>query len=210
MRMRFLGHAAFDLQIEGQRLCLDPHRPGALGGRFGLPEIIGPFDALVVSHSHEDHAAWTPALGTTRWIDADTDIGALQMRFRAVPHDGQQGLRMGMSRMMSMQGEGLRVVHCGDVGCWNDQDVRWLRGCDLLLVPVGGTFTIDGSRAAELVDAVEPSWVVPMHAADPRVDLELEGIGPFVEALGWPCVDLQHFDSAAPPGERTVLRMPSP
>lgn len=190
MRLRFLGHAAFDLQLAGLRLCLDPHRPGALGGRFQLPAIAGPFDAVVCSHGHEDHAAWTPELGTDRVIDSDERIGEVEIRCRWVPHDDVGGLRMGLTRMVSLQGEGLRIVHCGDIGAWDASDVDWLRGATGLLVPVGGTFTLDGRLAAKLVAEVAPRWVVPIHAADPRVDLPLAPIGPFVDALGWPTVEL--------------------
>jgi L-ascorbate metabolism protein UlaG (beta-lactamase superfamily) len=208
VRLRFLGHAAFDLRLADLRLCLDPHRPGALGGRFRLPAIVGPFDAMVLSHRHEDHAGWTPELGCERAIDRDTDLPGVAVRCRWVSHDDVGGLRMGLTRMVSLQGEGLRIVHCGDIGAWDASDIQWLRGCDGLLVPVGGTFTLDGPAAAALVKQVAPRWVVPMHAADERVDLPLAPIAPFIHALGWPVLNLSVIEEAPPAG--SVVRLPAP
>ena len=210
MRLRFLGHAAFDLHLGGHRFCLDPHEPGALDGRFALPAIRGPFDALVVSHRHADHAGWTPALGCDRIIDDDTDLDGVQLRFRWVPHDAVGGLAMGLTRMIDIRGEGQRLVHCGDIGSWDRDDIQWLRGCDGLLVPVGGTFTLDGARAAALVAEVAPRWVVPMHAADRRIDLPLAPIEPFISALGWPVSEVAALGPERPPAAGHVIRMASP
>ncbi len=209
MRLRFLGHAAFDLHLAALRLCLDPHRPGALGGRFRLPVIHGPFDALVLSHRHEDHSGWTPELGCDRTIDRDADLPGVKVRCRWVSHDDVGGLRMGLTRMVSLEGEGQRIVHCGDIGAWDASDSQWLRGCDGLLIPVGGTFTLDGQKAAALVKEVSPRWVVPMHAADERVDLPLAPIAPFLKALGWPVVDLPSIEGQPPP-QGSVVRLPAP
>ena len=190
MQIRFLGHAAFSIEVNGLRLCVDPHRPGALGGRFHLPAIVGPFDAVLTSHRHEDHAGWTPALGTNRWIDRATDLrgpgGQVVVRTRPAFHDSVGGTRMGLVRMLSIAAAGRRVVHCGDIGAFDDDDVAWLAGADALLVPVGGTFTLDGAGAADLVRRVAPRCVVPMHARDPDVDLALDSIEPFVQALAAP------------------------
>ncbi|MBM4343769.1 MAG: MBL fold metallo-hydrolase [Deltaproteobacteria bacterium] len=182
MRLRFLGHAAFDLELGGVRLCLDPHKPGALGGRFRLPAIAGPFDALVHTHSHEDHCAWAPAFGTTTVLDRPQVFRGLAVDTRAAFHDAEGGARMGLVRMVSLVGEGLRVVHCGDLGAWDEDDVAWLRGTDVFLVPAGGTYTLDGAQAAQLAEVVGARLTVPMHCADARVDLRLDALDGFTRA----------------------------
>ena len=119
MKLQFLGHAAFALELGGLRLCLDPHKPGVVGGRFQLPAIVGPFDAIATTHAHEDHSAWTPELGTTRRIEGDLVWGALTVRGRAVFHDAESGLKSGLSTMLSFEADGVRVVHCGDIGSFD-------------------------------------------------------------------------------------------
>lgn len=210
MKIHFLGHAAFSLDDGLGRLCLDPHRPGAVGGRFDLPPISGPFDAVAISHAHEDHAGWTPALGTKRIVDRDAQVAGFKLTFRAVPHDQCGGTAMGFSRMIKVQSAALTVVHCGDIGAWDEDDLAWLRGVDLLLVPVGGTFTIDGRTAAALVELVQPRWVMPMHAADPRVDLALQPVQRFVDACPRPVQHLAFFDGEAPPPDNTTLLLRGP
>jgi len=197
LSLRFLGHAAFDLRLGGVRLCLDPHRPGAVGGRFHLPEIKGPFDAFACTHQHEDHAGWTAALGTMRQVQGGDQIGRVAVTSRAAFHDREGGTRMGLVRMLSFEAEGLRVVHCGDLGEFGEADVAWLRGADVLLVPVGGVFTLGAQEAARLVHAVQPRVAVPMHAADPRVDLQLEPVQDFLRAVALPFARLEELTLAA-------------
>lgn len=209
MRLRFLGHAAFSLELGGVRLCLDPHRPGALGGRMQLPAIQGPFDAIACSHGHEDHAAWTEALGTLRWIDGADRVGEVEVTVRAAFHDAVLGTRMGMVRMLSFRAEGLRVVHCGDIGAFDADDVAWLAGTDVLLVPVGGTYTLDGPAAADFARQVQARWTVPMHAADPRIDLPLAPVDAFLAAWSGAVRHADTIDTAAaPPPGVVVLAAP--
>ena len=184
MRLQFLGHAAFDLTLLGVRLCLDPHKPGALGGRFQLPAIVGPFDALVHTHWHEDHAAWTPELGTTLVLDSPQEFRDIEVQIRPVFHDAVGGTHMGMVRMVSLTANGLRIVHCGDIGAFDDHDVAWLANTDVLLIPAGGTYTLDGRGAAALAVKTGARCVIPMHCADPRVAIALANVQEFGAA--WP------------------------
>jgi len=214
MIIQWLGHAAFSIShptAPRSRLCIDPHAPGVLGGRFTLPEIVGPFDAVVVTHSHEDHNAWRPALGTETVIDRDTRYGPYELRFRGIAHDAAGGRDMGWVRMVSLTTAAARVVHAGDLGTFGPDDVAWLRGVDVLLVPVGGTYTLDGAAAAALTRAVAPKWVVPMHGADPHIDLPLAPVGEFLTALGWPTVHAAalRLDAPPPPGHVVILRHPA-
>lgn len=197
MQLRFLGHAAFALQLAGLRLCLDPHKPGALGGRFQLPAIEGPFDALLRSHGHEDHAAWTAALGTDRWLDAPLQLPGLEVTARAAFHDQRLGLQQGLTRMLSLRGEGLRLVHSGDLGAADAADLDWLRGCDVLMIAAGGTWTLDGAAAAALAWRSGARAVVPMHCADPRVALALRPVEEFLAAWPGPVLRRALLDDAA-------------
>ncbi len=185
LRVEWLGHAAFAIAGPGARVVLDPHRPGALGGRFRLPAIAGPFDAIACSHGHEDHAAWTPALGTTRWIERDDAVGALQLRFLAAAHDDCGGRRMGLSRLIEIRCGSLRVVHSGDLGSFGRREIDFAAGCDALLLACGGHYTLGADAAAAFARAVQPRRVVPMHCADPLIDLALEPAEAFCAALGW-------------------------
>jgi L-ascorbate metabolism protein UlaG (beta-lactamase superfamily) len=180
--LRFLGHAAFALRTPWAHLVLDPHRPGAVGGRFVLPPIEGPFDAIVSTHPHEDHAGWTPALGTTRWVERDEAFGPLRLRFCAAPHDADGGRRMGLTRLLRVDAPDFSLAHSGDIGCLDAGAVAFCRGVDVLLVAAGGTYTLGAADAAEFARRVGARVVVPMHCADPAVDLALEPAEAFFAA----------------------------
>jgi L-ascorbate metabolism protein UlaG (beta-lactamase superfamily) len=208
--VRFLGHAALDVRMGGVRVCIDPHRPGALGGRFQLPEITGAFDAVFSTHRHEDHAGWTPAMGTTLRLDPPATIGALRLSARPAFHDRDGGVRMGLVRMVALHDGAVRLVHLGDLSAWSDADVAWLRGADVVAVPVGGTYTLDGAEAAELCRRIGPRVAIPVHACDARIDLPLQPVAPFLEALGWPVVRLPVLDLAALPSAGTIVILAAP
>lgn len=192
------------------RLCIDPHAPGVLGGRFQLPPIDGPFDAVLTTHRHEDHAAWRPALGTTQMVDTNQQLGSLTIAFRGVPHDTDQGVQMGWVRMASISDGHHRIVHAGDIGSYTDADLAWLSGVDVLLVPVGGTYTLDGAGAAELTRLIRPRWVVPMHGADPAIDLPLAPVQDFLNALAWPVHTASHLDLRSPPAPGSAVLLTRP
>lgn len=203
LHLRFLGHAAFDLRLGATRLLLDPHRPGAVGGRLQLPPIVGPFDAIASTHNHEDHNAWDPAFGTAHWLQDGEVFADIEVCTRPVFHDAHGGVQMGLSRMVSLRWQGLRIVHSGDIGAFDEADVAWLRGTDVLLLAAGGTYTLGPAAAAELARRAAPRVVVPMHCADPRVALPLASVDDFVTAYGEAVVHAPALTQpwpVAPPG----------
>jgi L-ascorbate metabolism protein UlaG (beta-lactamase superfamily) len=123
-------------------------------------------------------------------------------------HDRSGGTRMGLARMLSLTDGVTRVVHCGDLGTFGPEDVAWLRGCDVLLVPAGGTYTLDGAQAADLARQVQARWTVPMHAADPRVDLPLRPLLDFLQAWTGPVLERAVLSLADPPPPGVVLLAP--
>ena len=57
-----------------------------------------------------------------------------------------------------------KVAHMGDLGCRPEEDqMQQLKGMDVILIPVGGFYTIDGEQAASLILQLMPRIVVPMH-----------------------------------------------
>lgn len=210
LQLRFLGHAAFDLRLGPTRLLLDPHKPGAVGGRLQLPPIVGPFDAIASTHNHEDHNAWDPAFGTDRWLQDGDALQGIQIETRPVFHDAHGGVQMGLSRMVSLTWRGLRVVHSGDVGAFAADDVAWLQDTDVLLLAAGGTYTLGPETAAALARAVAPRVVVPMHCADPRVNLPLAAVDAFVAAYGGPVVQVEALTLPWPVAAAGVALLQAP
>lgn len=90
--------------------------------------------------------------------------------------------------MYRLEMEGIRIAHLGDIGQdkLTDKQLEVLNSVDVLLIPVGGKYTVNGSQAAELVEQLEPRIVVPMHYQTPALKMRetLDGVEPFIKATG--------------------------
>jgi L-ascorbate metabolism protein UlaG (beta-lactamase superfamily) len=193
MRMTFIGHACVLVEgTAGTRVLLDPYQPGAFGGRFGLPGFQGEVDIVASTHEHLDHFHLDPAFGDPVVVRGDQVARGVAFTGVRLPHDGEEGARRGFVTALRFAIDGVTLVHLGDAGRPpSPAETRALRPLDLLMVPVGGTFTVGPREALEAVRRLRPRVVVPMHYRLPEVDLPLLPLGDFlreVEAEGWTVV----------------------
>ncbi len=169
--LRWLGHAAFYIESpRGVRIVTDP-----FGVSVPYPKVGLECDVVTVSHEHHDHNDLTGLGGKPkvfRGLDLITkkvqrleetveDVG-----FRTVPsfHDDAKGTKRGENAIFVIDVAGTKLVHLGDLGHGlDDQAVSEIGKCDILLVPVGGFYTIDGVTAIEVTSRLKPRIVVPMH-----------------------------------------------
>lgn len=173
--LRFHGHACFSLTLpDGRRLLLDPFEPGGLGGAVRLPALPDAFDLVACTHHHADHDAVHAVPSATPiaapWHDGDVTIERV-----AASHDEFGGrLRGGSSDILVVATPDGVIAHCGDLG--ERPEGHLLNALvqariDVLIVPVGGYFTLGADGAAELVARLQPPVVVPCHSADDGVAL---------------------------------------
>lgn len=153
-------------------------------------------DVVTVSHQHNDHNNVGAVKGTSRRdkpfiIDAvgEYEVGGISVFGVRTYHDDKKGEERGENYVFSVLMDGVSVVHLGDLGhVLKDAKVDELNGVDVLLCPVGGVYTIGPKEAVEVIQAVEPSIVIPMHYKtkdhDAKVFGELSEVEKFVEALG--------------------------
>lgn len=169
--MRWLGHACFYLESpEGVRIVTDPFGPDV-----PYPPVSVDCDVVTVSHEHFDHNNAAGVGGSPlvlRGVDPVTkrfrkiNEKVRDATFRTVfsYHDDDGGKKRGENAIFVIDLAGLVFVHLGDLGEVPDQVVLDEIGrCDVLLVPVGGYYTIDAAQAQMLVDALRPRVAVPMH-----------------------------------------------
>ena len=202
IRLVFHGHAAVELQAEDTpTLLFDPYRPDGLDGRFQLPPIDASPDVIAITHHHEDHA-WRPAA----WAEVPTldhagNCGGLVFDAMPAYHDTQRGTRMGLTTLLAVTYAGMRVVHLGDLGtALNPAQEAFVGTPDVLIVPVGGTYTLGPPEAAALIRRVAPSWAIPVHARHPRIDLPLRPVEEFLAA--WTGARMRDVGSAIVLDER--------
>lgn len=163
MLIRHIGHAEFLIETEsGVRIATDPYDAGC-----GYPVQKISADAVLVSHHHHDHDAVENLKGEPRVYDNagkfTPESGVSITAIRGF-HDDAGGSRRGETLLFLIEAEGLRVVHLGDLGCALDgQQLAALKAPDVLMIPVGGFYTIDAKQAYETAEQLGARIILPMH-----------------------------------------------
>ena len=163
MLIQHIGHAEFLIVTEsGVRIVTDPYDASC-----GYPLHKTAADIALVSHHHHDHDAVENLKGEPRVIDKagqytpepDVKVTALKGF-----HDDEQGSKRGETLLFLIEAEGLRVVHLGDLGCPLDEaQLEQLKNPDVLMIPVGGFYTIDADQAKQIADQLNARLILPMH-----------------------------------------------
>ena len=163
MIIRHIGHAEFLIETQsGMRIVTDPYDAGT-----GYPVQKIRADVALISHGHHDHNAIENLEGLTLTVkEAGVYTASKDIRVTALRsfHDDEQGSKRGETLLFITEADGLRIVHLGDLGCMPDKEqIRQLTQPDVLMIPVGGFYTIDGRKAREIVELLQPAVTLPMH-----------------------------------------------
>jgi L-ascorbate metabolism protein UlaG (beta-lactamase superfamily) len=188
MIIEFLGHAAFLVSARQPplRILFDPYESGGFGGRVGYAPITEAVDVVAITHDHLDHchtASLPPGFVTVRHEGAGE---GWRLRSHRAAHDRFGGSRFGgFVDMKLLELEGRRLLHAGDLGesLGEPYDVEALRGLDVLILPVGGYYTLDAAGALELVERLQPKHVIPCHYKTPSCGFDIAPVEPFIEGF---------------------------
>jgi len=140
----------------------DPYDPKMVG--FKYPKVSA--DIVSISHEHGDHNQADLISGITKIVDGPGEYEIMGVSFMGFStfHDDKNGNLRGKNTVYVIEIDGLRLAHLGDLGHTLNQDLLGSMGnIDILMIPVGGEFTIGPSQATEIVRAMEPNVVLPMH-----------------------------------------------
>ena len=173
MKITYLGHSCFKLtESTGTSVVCDPYSPEV---GFKMPPVTA--DAVTVSHHHHDHDFVKGVGGNPRVIDKESSYDLPGVEINAVKsfHDGSRGKKRGENVIFKFRMDGLDICHLGDLGeACSAELIELILPVDVLLIPVGGNYTIDAETAKEYVDRIMPGIVIPMHykTRDSRVDID--------------------------------------
>lgn len=170
MKLTYYGHATFLLESGATSILLDPFNE-----KVGYPFPDVRPTAVTVSHEHFDHSHVQVAKGAPKvirglreggndWAAVKENVGPV--RISAVPtfHDASNGSERGRNTMFVFEAEGLRVVHAGDLGHpLSAEQARAVGRVDVLMIPVGGYYTIGPKEADAVIGQLHPRVVIPMH-----------------------------------------------
>jgi L-ascorbate metabolism protein UlaG (beta-lactamase superfamily) len=184
MKIKFLGHAAFLITTaDGTKIVTDPYEPGGFGGAIGYGPLDEPANYVTVSHAHADHNHVRMVPGSPRVVKGAGEETHGGMVFRALTthHDTSRGAERGGNVVRVIEADGIRVCHLGDLGhALAPEDATALGGIDVLLVPVGGTFTVDAERATAIVNRLRPPIAIPMHYRTPKIGFDIAPVDDFL------------------------------
>lgn len=155
MKLIWYGHSCFKIESAQGSVVIDPYAPDYVPG-LALPTPLMA-DEVICSHSHSDHGYSAAVTRTGR----NATFAATQYD---TFHDEVNGAKRGKNRITVIDAEGLRLVHMGDIGhTLSPELIRALGRVDVLLIPVGGYYTVDAPTAKKIVDSINPRVTIPMH-----------------------------------------------
>jgi L-ascorbate metabolism protein UlaG (beta-lactamase superfamily) len=187
MRITWYGHAAFLIETLGVRIILDPFRSPDSGGYAPIDE---PADVVVVSHENDRYHSHLgqiiPPFDVVRGLEipqGGTEVRGI--RFESIPvYETPEKLAGDEVTILHFRAEGLHVVHLGDLGhSLTDAELAPIRDAEIVLAAAGGPPTIDFPEIPALLEDIGPRVVVPMHYKTPRINLNIQPVERFFEAL---------------------------
>jgi len=179
MKVLWLGQSSFHITTaEGVAIRTDPY-DSSLG--FRLSPLRA--DIVTVSHEHFDHGAVDTVAGdpvVLRGVGEHTVRGISFLGVRSY-HDTRQGLERGENVIFLFAADGVRVCHLGDLGhLLGEEQVKAIGKVDVLLVPVGGTYTLDAGGAAAVMEQLQPRITIPMHYGIEGLAIPLDSLSRFL------------------------------
>jgi len=162
MKIRFLGHSCFLIISDtGTRIITDPYHTGE---EFTLTEIKESADIVTVSHDHPDHNNTAAIQGNPRVLKGSAKFSGIDFTAIQSYHDEASGNERGGNSIFTFEVDGIRICHLGDLGHQLDDSQLSIMGkIDVLIIPVGGGFTIDGAGATKVCKQINPKVIIPMH-----------------------------------------------
>lgn len=189
MDIYYLGHSSFHLKGLTSSVVTDPFSPDSVGIRF--PKVSAAI--VTISHGHDDHNKSDLVTDVKKVIDGpgEYEINGISILGFETFHDDKKGKERGKNTVYVYEIDGLRLAHLGDLGHkLSEATVNGMGDIDILMVPVGGVYTIGPAEAAEVVRSIEPKITIPMHyqvpGLNPATFSELKDEKPFISELGYP------------------------
>lgn len=191
MIIKWLGHSCFLLRADsGSTIVTDPYDPDYYGDRLEYAYVDETADLVTVSHDHPDHGNIEAVRGDPIVLRSAgrREAAGFQVKGVASFHDTQAGAQRGDNVIFNITVDGIAVCHLGDLGeSLSMEQVSDIGEVDVLLVPVGGTFTIDAAAATRVWQQISAPVTIPMHYRNEKCHFDIDGVDRFL--AGKPAVE---------------------
>ncbi len=189
MHINWHGQSCFQIQASRNKgeqvsIVIDPFDE-ATGLR--VPSLSA--DVLLITHGHHDHNNKKAVKGSPFLIEEPGEYEVKDVFIQGISsfHDEEEGKKRGLNTIYTIEVEEIRLCHLGDFGqkeLTSDQ-IEKIGDVDILMVPVGGVYTINSKGAAKVISQIEPRLVIPMHYHIPKLKIKLEMLDKFLKEMGW-------------------------
>jgi L-ascorbate metabolism protein UlaG (beta-lactamase superfamily) len=179
MKIKYLAHASFLITSDsGVKIITDPY---AAAGGLKYKPITEAADIVTVSHEHGDHNYTAAIKGNP--VVLRTDGEAKGIIFTVIPaaHDEKKGNQRGNNSIFCFEVDGVKLCHAGDLGhILTPEQTKAVGKVDVLMLPVGGFFTINAAAATVVGEQLNPAIILPMHYKTDKADFPIAGVGEFL------------------------------
>jgi L-ascorbate metabolism protein UlaG (beta-lactamase superfamily) len=164
MEIKFLGHSCFQIKAKHASIVIDPYDE-----KLGLGKLKLKADIVLITHDHSDHNNPSAVLTDTREPfvingPGEYEVNGVIMEGVGSYHDDVKGEERGRNTIYTIFTEGIRVCHLGDLGhLLTDNQISKIGQVDVLMIPIGGTVSLDAAKAIKVVNQLEPKMILPMH-----------------------------------------------
>lgn len=182
MIITWYGQSCFKITGKNVIVVTDP-----FDAKIGLKPPRIEADIITVTHSHYDHNNTDAIKGEPIIIDGPGEYSVKGAEIKGVPsyHDKNQGKERGLNTIYTIEVDGIKICHLGDLGqILSDEQIDKIGSVDILLIPVGGVYTINTEDAIEVINQIEPRIVIPMHYKVEGLNIELDKIDKFAKEMG--------------------------
>ena len=181
MKIEWMAHSCFKITLEsGKILIFDP-----FDDSIGYTRLESPADIVLVSHDHKDHSCLKHLTGNFKVVDqpGEYSIDGVEVTGIKTFHDKTCGSDKGENITYKVKAEGINLLHLGDLGHIPPEDYYKSVGqVDILFIPVGGTYTLNGEEAFEVAKKLEPNLIIPMHYKTLFLEMHLDTVYNFTDA----------------------------
>lgn len=173
IKIKHIAHACFLIDNGKEKLIIDPYDHS-----IGYDKVEETVEYILISHDHHDH-------NYIQNIKLNDNVGSFVFRKVHSYHDDEQGKLRGENIIHIIQTGNTTICHLGDLGhVLTSDQVEQIGKVDVLLIPVGGTYTIDYKQAVEVVKQINPNTVIPMHYKTEKTHLDISTVDNFIKAIG--------------------------
>jgi L-ascorbate metabolism protein UlaG (beta-lactamase superfamily) len=212
MKIKWYGHSAFLITSDqGAKIIIDPYEPGAFGGQLSYGKIKDQVDIVLTSHDHADHNYTKDLPGTPQIVKGSGPKTAkgISMKGISTYHDPSQGSERGSNTIFTLKIDNIQLCHLGDLGhLLSDKELAEIGPVDILLIPVGGFFTIDPKEATRVAEQIKPKILIPMHFKTAKCGFPIAPVEDFLKGktnTKRPKASEATFDKATLPQQMEIV-----